>query len=62
MTKKNICTEEHPYTPDSEGSWQHPKAKMISEDYGRGGGVADGDYETYECPICKKKFTVELPN
>jgi hypothetical protein len=44
------------------GSWEHPDAIEIDEDYGKGGGVADGDYIRYECPHCGKKFWEELPN
>lgn len=57
-----ICTKETPFFEGAPGRWQHPDAVEISEDYGKGGGVADGDYVQYECPICKKKFWVELPN
>ena len=61
-TERNICTLESPYSKDKGGRWQHPDAIEISEDYGKGGGVADGDYIQYECPNCKLKFWVELPN
>lgn len=46
----------------SAGCWQHPDAIEIDLDYGKGGGVADGDYIKYECPNCGKKFWEELPN
>lgn len=62
MAEKNICTKESPYKEGMEGRWSHPDAVEIDEDYGRRGGVADGDYIKYECPYCSKKFWVELPN
>lgn len=61
-----ICSKNHPYNkkvpmkPDER--WVHPDAKEIAEDYGKGGGVADGDYVQYHCPHCDLKFWVELPN
>jgi len=62
MTDRNICTAESPMPKYHNGWWQHPDAKEIGEDYGKGGGVADGDYITYECPNCGKVFKEELPN
>lgn len=47
---------------NDNGRWQHPDAIEIDEDYGKAGGVADGDYVKYECPNCGKIFKVELPN
>lgn len=60
--ERQICTKENPYTPDKGGRWQHPNAIEIDEDYGKGGGVADGDYVQYRCPNCGKTFWEELPN
>lgn len=60
--ERQICTAENPYAIEKGGKWQHPDAIEIDEDYGKGGGVADGDFVQYECPHCKKKFWVELPN
>ena len=57
-----ICTKENPYKPGDPGRWQHPDAVYVDDDYGKGGGVADGDYEIYRCPNCDKKIYVELPN
>lgn len=62
MNERTICTKENPYKEGDKGRWEHPDAVEIAEDYGRGGGVADGDFIQYECPHCKKKFWVELPN
>lgn len=59
---KNTCTKENPYKGEQEGRWEHPDAIEIGEDYGKGGGVADGDYIQYQCPNCGKKFWEELPN
>jgi len=42
--------------------WSHPDAISVDEDYGQGGGVADGDFEQYKCPHCEHKWWVELPN
>ena len=59
-----LCNAEHPMPKQrpEKSRWTHPDAKCIDEDYGKGGGVADGDYEKYECPHCKHKWWVELPN
>lgn len=65
MSRK-VCTKENPYdrsNPEHQSArWEHPDAAEIDEDYGKGGGVADGDYVKYECPHCKKTFKCELPN
>lgn len=58
----NICTKENPFKEGTEGRWKHPDAECIGEDYGKGGSVADGDFEKYKCPYCGKIFWVELPN
>lgn len=61
-----VCTKENPYNkenPDHKKSrWEHPDADYERDDYGLGGGVADGDYEVYNCPNCGLRFKVELPN
>lgn len=57
-----ICTPETPYDwlPRENTRWSHPSAKCTSEEYnGLAGG---GDYEHYECPVCKFTFYVELPD
>ena len=59
---RQTCTKENPYSTQKGGRWEHPDAIEIDEDYGKGGGVADGDFIQYECPICLLKFWVELPN
>lgn len=60
--ERQECTTENPYTPEKGGRWYHPSAKEIDEDYGKGGGVADGDYIKYRCPICGYTWWSELPN
>ncbi len=60
--ERQVCTKESPMPPGDKGRWQHPDADYIDDDYGAGGGVADGDYEKYKCPHCGKIFYVELPN
>lgn len=60
--ERSICTKENPMPVGSKERWEHPDAIYQGDDYGRGGGVADGDYEIYICPNCDKKFYVELPN
>ena len=60
--ERQICTKENPWNKEQQGRWQHPDAIEIDEDYGKGGGVADGDFVQYYCPNCNKKFWVELPN
>lgn len=57
----HTCTTDNPWKEEM-GPCEHPDAVEIDEDYGKGGGVADGDYVRYECPHCKLKFWVELPN
>lgn len=47
---------------DKGGSWYHPDAIEIDEDYGKGGGVVDGDYIKCKCPNCNKTWWEELPN
>jgi hypothetical protein len=58
------CTKEDPWKKEegSKGGVEHPDAKEIGEDYGKGGGVADGDYITYKCPHCNHTWREELPN
>jgi len=54
------CTAESPVSKDASGRWAHPDASCVDEEYnGLSGG---GDYETYECPHCGKRFRVELPD
>lgn len=62
MSDRNICTKENPFKEGMAGGWEHPDAVEIEEDYGKGGGVADGDYIKYQCPNCGKTFKEELPN
>lgn len=59
-----ICTKENPWKPEmgSKGGVHHPDAEEIDEDYGKGGGVADGDYVKYKCPHCGTTWWEELPN
>lgn len=63
--KRETCTRENPYSKERdtpESRWEHPDADLVDEDYGKGGGVTDGDYYIYICPNCKLRFKVELPN
>ena len=55
---KELGVLKHP-TKDYD-SWS--SSKEVAEDYGKGGGVADGDYVQYACPHCLHKWWVELPN
>ena len=59
-----LCNAAHPMPQQrpSNSRWTHPDAEEIGEDYGKGGGVADGDYVQYRCPHCQHKWWVELPN
>jgi hypothetical protein len=59
---RQTCTKENPFNEGMPGQWEHPDAEYLDDDYGKGGGVADGDYEKYKCPNCGKIFRVELPN
>lgn len=63
--KIETCTKERPFSKEIDKKdirWEHPDAEEIEEDYGRGGGVADGDYIKYKCPHCGITFREELPN
>jgi hypothetical protein len=62
MSERKTCTKEMPMPKGDTGRWIHPDAIYESDDYGKGGGVSDGDYEVYNCPHCGKRFKVELPN
>lgn len=57
-TERQTCTAEAPMPANYTGKWMHPDAVMIAEDY----GSAYGTYERYECPHCKHRFWVELPD
>lgn len=50
-----------PQVKPEKSRWSHPDAIETEEDYGKGGGVADGDFVKSECPNCKFKWS-ELPN
>ena len=60
--ERKTCTKDDPMPIGDTGRWRHPDAVYEDDDYGKGGGVADGDYEIYRCPYCGKKIYVELPN
>lgn len=60
--ERQKCTAENLYAPEKGGKWYHPDAEEIEEDYGRGGGVADGDFVKYKCPHCGHSWWEELPN
>jgi hypothetical protein len=61
MISYHTCTEENPWKKGM-GPGIHPDAKEIDEDYGKGGGVADGDFVKYKCPHCNAEWWEELPN
>jgi hypothetical protein len=60
--ERQQCSKDNPYSKDKGGKWCHPDAEEIDEDYGKGGGVADGDYVKYKCPNCGHTWREELPN
>lgn len=61
--ERYTCTAERPYQSGLKASrWEHPDAEEIGEDYGKGGGVADGDFVKYRCPHCGHEWWEELPN
>lgn len=60
--ERQVCTPENIYAPEKGGKWSHPDAKEVEEDYGKGGGVADGDFVRYYCPHCQHTWWEELPN
>lgn len=53
-----ICTKDSPWTPDKGTRAQHPDAAEVGE---QRNGWPGGDTQDYECPHCKTRFTVELP-
>lgn len=56
-----ICTADNPYdkdNPDHDCRWQHPDAEEVGE---QRSGWPSGDLQSYLCPHCGLKFTVELP-
>lgn len=55
MSDRHTCTKDDPWTPD-KGRAEHPLA-IHTHDEDRG---AYGYYAYYSCPICGKKFSVEL--
>lgn len=59
-----LCTKEFPMPENRppESKWSHPDAVEVDEDYGKGGGVADGDYVKFKCPHCQHSWWSELPN
>lgn len=59
-----LCNAEHPMPKDIpiDSRWSHSDAIEIDEDYGKGGGVADGDFIKYRCPHCLHTWWEELPN
>lgn len=59
--KYHICTSIAPWN-EGMGACVHPDAEEVDEDYGKGGGVADGDYVKYKCPHCGHSWWEELPN
>lgn len=60
-----LCNTKQPMPenrPSTGLKWIHPDAIEIAEDYGKGGGVADGDFVKYKCPHCLHEWWIELPN
>lgn len=59
-----LCSAESPMPKDrpTNSKWVHPDAEEVDEDYGKRGGVADGDFVKYCCPHCQHGWWVELPN
>lgn len=62
MSEVHICTAENPWLIGMKVRCQHPDAEEVDEDYGKGGGVADGDFVKYKCPHCGHSWWEELPN
>lgn len=60
--ERQKCTPRNIFTKEKGGKWVHPDAEEIEEDYGKGGGVADGDFVKYKCPYCGHEWWEELPN
>ena len=64
--EERVCSPAAPFdkgNPDhGKFRWEHPDAILVLEDYGKGGGVADGDFEKYRCPNCGHSWWEELPN
>ncbi len=58
---RHECTSHDPWDENRHGSWaRHPDAVTLYTD--EGGLSAGGDYDRMECPHCKHRFWVNLPN
>lgn len=59
-----LCNFESPMPKDApkETRWVHENVTEDGEDYGKRGGVADGDYVKYKCKDCGFSWWQELPN
>lgn len=57
---RHICTEDDPWTPQMSERAIHPDAKLL---YSEDGSLASGgSYDRYECPHCKLRFWVTIPD
>lgn len=56
MEERQICSKDAPMPAEAPGRWQHPEAREIGETY------SDGCFAEYQCPHCKRQWTVELPD
>lgn len=54
-----VCKKEAPWSED-KGMAVHPDAKHLYDEYGS--LAQGGSYERYECPHCKLRFWVTLPD
>ncbi len=55
MADKFVCTAQRPWKKGDPTPAIHPDAVCTFD-----GGFAQ-EYERYECPHCKERFTIEIP-
>ncbi len=58
MTMKFTCTAETPWHEGLPTPVEHPQAEETGE---QEDGWPGGDIVTYECPVCKTRWKMELP-
>ena len=52
--KRHVCTADDPWSKEKSVRAEHPDAVCVWD------GGLEQEYERYECPHCKQRFTVEI--